>query len=262
VGTHELERNGAGAAGDIEHLVARAGLDPGDEEPPPTSVLAKGEEAGVAVVRRGERREELEGGSVALGERLGHGTIVARVALEDDLARAREAADAHAEPGDEVVGIVPTEPGGTRLYLCAYARGDGSGRAWLALDEEGHPVTERGLVRDAVSLAALCELAEESAGGGDLGELRARLVELRLTENPEGIEDAELAAAELQQAIEAPPRVASLAYLDAIGAAATRLEQALGQAGGSPFAEAMKSGVAAADELAAEVVAHYKGALT
>ncbi len=61
----------------------------------------------------------------------------------------------------------------------------------------------------------MCELAEESAGGGDLGELRARLVELRLTENPEGIEEAEVAAAELQEAIQPPPRVASVAYLDA-----------------------------------------------
>lgn len=184
------------------------------------------------------------------------------MALEDDLARAREAARAHAEPGEEVVGIVPTEPGGTRIYLCAYARGDGSERAWLALDEEAHPVADRAVVRDAVSLAALCELAEESAGGGDLGELRARLVELRLTENPEGIEDAELAAAELQQTIAAPPRVASLAYLDAIGVAAARLEQTLGQTGSSPFAEAMKSGVAAADELATAVLGTYKSPLT
>ena len=259
---HELEGDGAGAAGDVEHPVVRPGLDSGDEEPPPASVLAEGEEPSVAVVRLGEGREELEGGSVALGERLGHGTIVARVALEHDLARAREAAGAHAESGEEVTGIVPTEPGGTRIYLCAYARADGSERAWLALDEEGQPVSDRVLVRDAVSLAALCELAEESAGGGDLGELRARLVELRLTENPEGIEEAELAAAELQQTIEAPPRVASLAYLDAIGAAAARLEQALGQAGGSPFAEAMKSGVTAADELATNILGSYKSPLS
>jgi hypothetical protein len=159
------------------------------------------------------------------------------------------------------VGIVPTEPGGSRIYLCAYARGDGTKPAWLALDEEGHAVADRALIRDAVSLAALCELAEESAGGGDLGELRARLVELRLTENPEGIEDAELAAAELQQTIAAPPRVASLAYLDAIGAAAARLEQALGETGGSPFAEAMNSGVAAADGLATDVLGSYKSPL-
>jgi hypothetical protein len=183
------------------------------------------------------------------------------MALEEDLARAREAAGSQAGPGEELVGIIPTEPGGARVYLCAYARGDGNERGWLALDAEGQPVADRALVRDAVSLAALCELAEESAGGGDLGELRARLVELRLTENPDGIEDAELAAAHLQQTIEPPPRVASLAYLDAIGAAAARLEQTLGQAGGSPFAEAMKSGVAAADELAADVLGSYKSPL-
>jgi hypothetical protein len=104
----------------------------------------------------------------------------------------------------------------------------------------------------------MCELAEESAGGGDLGDLRARLVELRLTENPEGIEEAEEAAAELQETILAPPRVASIAYLDAIGAAAGRLETALGTAGGSPFAQAMKTGIAATEDLAGQVERAYK----
>jgi hypothetical protein len=107
----------------------------------------------------------------------------------------------------------------------------------------------------------MCELAEESAGGGDLGELRARLVELRLSEAPEGIDDAEVAAAELQEVIRAAPRLASVAYLDSIGLAATRLEHTLGQVGGSPFAEAMKSGMPAADELAAQVIRAYKGPL-
>jgi hypothetical protein len=46
-----------------------------------------------------------------------------------------------------------------------------------------------------------------------------------------------------------------------VGQAATRLEHALGEVGGSPFAEAMKSGVAAAEELATDVVRSYKGAL-
>jgi hypothetical protein len=101
----------------------------------------------------------------------------------------------------------------------------------------------------------------ESAGGEDLGELRARLVELRLTEAPEGIEEAELAAAELQEALQPAPRMASVGYLDAIGLAAARLEQALGQMGGSPFAEAMRSGMPAADELATEVIRSYKGSL-
>jgi hypothetical protein len=108
----------------------------------------------------------------------------------------------------------------------------------------------------------MCELAEETAGGGDLGELRARLVELRLTENPDGIEEAEAAAAELQDAIVGPPRLASVAYLDSIGGAAMKLEQALGEVAGSPFAEAMKVGMAAAEELAADVERSYKTPLS
>jgi hypothetical protein len=142
------------------------------------------------------------------------------------------------------------------VYVCAYER-DGQS-SWLALDVEGNPLADRALVRDAVAIAAMCELAEESAGGGDLGDLRARLVELRLTEAPEGVEEAEAAAAELAARIATAPRVASLDYLDAIGRAAGRLEEALGAAGGSPFAAAMKGGLAAADELAAQVERAYK----
>jgi hypothetical protein len=180
--------------------------------------------------------------------------------LEEELAAAGEAARAYAAHGEELVAVIPTELGsGSRVYLCAYA--DGEERTWLAVDAGGRPLADRVLVRDAVSIAAMCELAEESAGGGDVGELRARLVELRLTENPEGIEEAEVAAAALQDAIREPPRVASVEYLDAVGFAAARLEQAIGEAGGSPFAQAMKDGTAAADELADEVERSYKGPL-
>jgi hypothetical protein len=178
--------------------------------------------------------------------------------LEAEIAAARAVAGRHLEPGEELVGVIPAEPAGVRVYVCGYAR-DGDER-WLAFDSEGTPVSDRALVRDAVSIAALCELAEESAGGGDIGELRTRLVELRLTEDPEGIEEAEAAAAELQETLRPAPRVASAAYLDAIGLAAGRLEQALG-GHGSPFAEAMKVGVGAAEELAAEVERGYKLAL-
>jgi hypothetical protein len=182
------------------------------------------------------------------------------VGLEEEIAATAEAASSHAAGGEELEAVIPSEPArGARVYLCAFRRGDE--QAWLALDAEQRPIADRSLVREAVSIAAMCELAEESAGGGDLGELRARLVELRLTEAPEGIEEAEVAAADLQQTIEPPPRLASVGYLDAIGLAAARLEQALGQVGGSPFAEAMKSGMPAADELAAQVIRSYKGPL-
>jgi hypothetical protein len=182
------------------------------------------------------------------------------VTLEEELSAVGEAARGAARDGEALVAVIPTEPGtGARVYLCAYEWGEE--RSWLALDAGLRPVADRMLVRDAVAIAAMCELAEESAGGGDVGELRARLVELRLTENPEGIEEAEIAAAELQQAVRPPPRVASVPYLDALGLAAGRLEHALGQVGGSPFADAMKTGVAAADELADEVERTYRGPL-
>jgi hypothetical protein len=182
------------------------------------------------------------------------------VSLEQEIAATAEAAAAHAEGGEALEAIIPSEPGrGARVYLCAFRSGDE--QTWLALDAERRPITDRALVREAVSIAAMCELAEESAGGGELGELRARLVELRLTEAPEGIEEAEVAAAQLQEAIRPVPRLASVDYLDAIGLAAARLEHALGQVGGSPFAEAMKSGMPAADELATQVIRAYKGPL-
>jgi hypothetical protein len=260
VAVYELDGYRRGAAGNIEHGGARADLDPVDEEGAPARVLPEGEQPRVVVVGLAERREERLGCLVALADALGHGAIVAAVGLEEEIAAAAEAASAHAANGEELEGVVPAEPGaGARVYLCAYRIGEE--QTWLALDSQYRPVADRALVREAVSIAAMCELAEESAGGGELGELRARLVELRLTDAPEGIEEAEVAAAELQETIRPTPRLASVGYLDAIGLAAARLEQTLGEIGGSPFAEAMKSGMPAADELAAEVIRSYKGPL-
>ncbi len=182
------------------------------------------------------------------------------MALEDEIHAARDAAGAFAGEEEELVGVVPSEPSaGRRVFLCAFRAGEHE--RWLALDSEGKPVEDRALVRGAVSIAALCELAEESAGGGDLTELRARLVEIREAENPEGIDEAEEAAAALAETLREPPRLASPAYLDAIGAAADRLERALGDPGASPFAVAMQSSLGVAEELAERVERSYKVAL-
>ena len=177
--------------------------------------------------------------------------------VRDDLDRVAQAAQALAEPGEELAGIVPAEPHeGERAYLCAFASGEE--RTWLVLDAAGAPVTDREVVSRAASIAAMCELAEESAGGGELDELRNRLVTIRLTESPEGIEEAEEAALALQQVIGAPPRIAAPGYLDRVGAATRRLELALGDPGTSPFAEAMKAGMSSVEEFAADVETHYK----
>ncbi len=179
------------------------------------------------------------------------------MSLRDDLDRIAQAARGLAEDGEELAGIVPAEPQeGERTYLCAFASGDE--RTWLVLDDAEASATDREAVRRTATIAAMCELAEESAGGGELDELRDRLMTIRLTESPEGIEEAEEAALALQQVIGAPPRVAKPEYLDRVGAATRRLELALGDPGLSPFAEAMKSGLASVEEFAADVESHYK----
>jgi hypothetical protein len=179
------------------------------------------------------------------------------VGLHEELSRIAVAAAAFSEPGEEIVGVIAAEPArGERVYLCAFESAEG--RSWLALDASGRPLVHRAVVREAVSIAALCELAGEMAGGGELEELRARLVGLRLTENPDGIEEAEEAALTLEAVIGSPPRVASPGYLDEVGAATRRLELALGTNGASPFAEAMKQGVAAVEALTLEVEGTYK----
>lgn len=179
--------------------------------------------------------------------------------LSEDLLRIAGAAGHYAERGEELSGVLAVEPTeGERVYLCAFDAEER--RSWLALDSSGSPVETRTRVRESVSILAMCELAEDSAVGGDLDELKSRLVALRLREAPPGIDRAEEAVDELQRAIGSPPRVASPARLDRVGEATRRLEQALGE-GGSPFAEAMKAGVGSIEALTDEVEANYKLAL-
>lgn len=182
------------------------------------------------------------------------------MSVSDDVGRIAALAAPFATPGETVSGIVVVEPlDARRVYLCAYESAEG--HAWLGLDDHGRPIDDRRLVREAASLAALCEVAEESAGGGDLPQLRAQLAELREREAPAGIEEAEEAAAALAGTIAPEPRVASTPYLDALGAASRRLEQALGEDARSPFAAAMQQALPAVEELADDVERRYKGPL-
>ncbi len=106
--------------------------------------------------------------------------------LNDELDAIAGTARMHAADGEELAAVIPAEPAaGVRVYLCAFTVGDK--RSWLALDAEGKPVADRSLLRDAVSIAALCELADE------------------LSDQPSDVE----------------PRVASPAYLDAVAASSS-----------------------------------------
>jgi hypothetical protein len=147
---------------------------------------------------------------------------------------------------------------GERVYVCAF-EADGDARTWLALGQDGEPVSERRRVRDAVAIIALCELAAETAAGGDLDDLRSQLAALRLTDDPPGIEEADQAALELQRVLGAPPVLATPARLDEIGAATRRLEIALGGAvQGSPFAAAMKGASEVVEALQREIEGSYR----
>ena len=72
-----------------------------------------------------------------------------------------------ASPGETVSAVVPAEPApDRRTYLCAFDGPDG--RTWLALDGAGTPVTTRDRLRESISIAAVCEVAEEA--GGEIGD--------------------------------------------------------------------------------------------
>lgn len=178
--------------------------------------------------------------------------------LVAELERVATLAAAHAAPGDGVAGVIATEPTeGERVYLCAFDDADGY-RSWLALRPDGTPVTSRVALRAAVSIAALCEVAADAAGGGDLDLLLERLAELRAGEAPAGIEDAEDAARALRAVLAEPPQLATPGRLDEIGAATRRLEQELDPAAPSPFAAALRAAQDAVAELQREIEAGYR----
>jgi hypothetical protein len=183
-------------------------------------------------------------------------SILGQVVLVEELEQIAAVAERYAGDGERLAGVLPAEPDpGARVYVCAFERGED--RSWLVFDGGGMPLRSRARVRDAFSIAALCELADENAGGGDLSDLRSRLVSLRLTEHVE-VDEADEAALALESVVGSPPRVATPAHLDAVGAATLRLERALGETAASPFAAAMQQARVAVDELALEVESGYK----
>jgi hypothetical protein len=135
------------------------------------------------------------------------------VALSDDVGRIAEAASQFASPGETVGAVIAVEPSsGERVYLCAFSAEDRP-QSWLALDDAGAPVRNRTRIRDAASIAALVEVAEESVA------------------LPVGSE----------------PRLASPAYLDSLGVAAT-----------GDVAGALQSALPAIDELTRDLELNYK----
>ena len=179
------------------------------------------------------------------------------MAFADDLEAAAAHAAALAGDGHEVAAVLAAEAEpGDRAYLVAL-HGQDAARRWVVLDAAGRAVGDRTRVREAVSIAALCELAEETAAGGDLDELLSHLAALRVTENLEGIDEAEEAVRALQRTIGVPPKLATPARLDELGTATRRLEQALDPTAGSPFAAAMRGAAAVVDELVREVEGAY-----
>jgi len=183
------------------------------------------------------------------------------MALDAELTVVAEAASAFQTEEEELAGVLPAEPlAGRRTYLCAFRREDVVG--WLVLDRGGERVLDETLIKETASIIATCELAEESAGGGDLPTLRARLAEIRREDNPIGIDEAEQAAKVLEEMISVTPRVASPSYLDEIGNAVRKLELALGETGSSPFAAAMRHGLGVVEEFVSEVGRDYKNETT
>jgi hypothetical protein len=140
------------------------------------------------------------------------------VSLEEELAAAREAAAVHAGPGERVAAVIPAEPaGGLRVHLVAFEGGERLG--YVMLDTAGDTVADERLVRDAVSLIAICELAEEVAMAGAAAEIAERfqaLAGLLAEDEPEASAAARRVAeaARVVGKVAAGPRVATPGYLD------------------------------------------------
>jgi hypothetical protein len=149
---------------------------------------------------------------------------------EADLLRAAAVASGRAEPGESVVAVLSAAPFfGPVLYLCALRAGpEDAPLAWVAVDEAGGVVNDERLVREAASLAALCETAEEAAGvllADDVAHAAHAAIPLAGDEHPavkEALRLVEHHARALSR-LAGGVRVATATYLDELADAARTL---------------------------------------
>lgn len=148
--------------------------------------------------------------------------------LAEELELAAEVAAEHAEPTERVAAVMAAEPGsGSRVYVVALEREEN--HAYLALDGNLVPTDDRRLVRDAVTMIGLAELAEEVSGAVAADELDGLFADAERRLADAGDEDAAESAAAVRSALAElsvaaeGPRVATPGYLDRVGAAAMTL---------------------------------------
>ncbi len=152
--------------------------------------------------------------------------------LERELETTLAAAGGHARDGERAVAVMAAEPqSGTRVYVVAFAAGDEL--AYIVLDTDGAPVADRRLVKDAVSLAALAERAEEVSGATAADELVERFGEAAAVLRRVGDKDAAAAADAVIAAARrlgegaSGPRAATPMFLDRMASLAGELAAAL-----------------------------------
>ncbi len=151
-----------------------------------------------------------------------------------DLAGAAAVALARVDDDEEVAAVLPCDArgDGVLVYLCALrASGTEDLTGWLAVGADGQAVLDSDRVHRAASIIALCETAEEAAGVPEADALLAAVRRAReLAEDVPGL-GAALAVCEppIQALAEGAigVRIASNAYVDAVGRELLRLDSAL-----------------------------------
>src|SRR5207248_11779471 len=136
---------------------ARAARRPGSERRETSATAGPARRRGAGHSGRTSGRAERTARARGGGGRRPPRPYSGRMTVADDVGRIASSAAAFAEAGEELAGALVAEGRGRRVYLCAFESAEG--HAWLALGADAEPLTERRLVLDAASLAALCEVA-------------------------------------------------------------------------------------------------------